>query len=93
MNCRSDIWRDHEAACDELIKRLQREREASRTCARRLRQAPMILLGINGGMGNHDCATMPLDVVDLEHAWIRYARPKTGRGSPAAPRHLALGLD
>ena len=54
----------------------------------------MILLGINGGMGNHDCATMPLDVVDLEHAWIRYARPKTGRGcaGSATPFGFGLGL-
>ncbi len=49
----------------------------------------MILLGVNGGMGNHDCATMPLDVVDLDHRWIRYARPKTGitpAPTPAARR-------
>lgn len=38
----------------------------------------MILLGANGGMGNTDCARLPLEAVDLERGWIRYARPKTG---------------
>jgi len=38
----------------------------------------MILLGINGGFGNIDCARLPISAVDWEHAVIRFARPKTG---------------
>lgn len=38
----------------------------------------MVLLGINCGFGNHDCATLPLSALDLEGAWIRFPRPKTG---------------
>ena len=38
----------------------------------------MILLGLNCGFGNSDCAKLPLDVVDLERGWIDWARPKTG---------------
>jgi integrase len=38
----------------------------------------MILLGINCGFGNHDCATLPLSAVDLEAGWLNYPRPKTG---------------
>ena len=37
----------------------------------------MILLGINGGMGNTDVAELPLDAVDLHEGWIDYPRPKT----------------
>jgi integrase len=37
----------------------------------------MILLGINCGFGNRDCATLPLGAVDLERGWISYPRPKT----------------
>jgi integrase len=38
----------------------------------------MILLGINAGFGNSDCATLPLDALDLQGGWLDYARPKTG---------------
>jgi integrase len=38
----------------------------------------MILLGINCGFGNHDCATLPLAALDLTGAWLDYPRPKTG---------------
>lgn len=38
----------------------------------------MILLGINGGMGNNDVATLPLTAVDLKRGWLNYPRPKTG---------------
>ncbi|MCZ6654329.1 MAG: tyrosine-type recombinase/integrase [Planctomycetota bacterium] len=37
-----------------------------------------ILLGINGGFGNTDCATLPTQAVDLNGGIISYARPKTG---------------
>jgi integrase len=38
----------------------------------------MILLGVNCGFGNHDCATLTLSAVDLDRGWIDHARPKTG---------------
>lgn len=40
----------------------------------------MILLGINGGMGNNDVATLPLSAIDLKRGWLNYPRPKTGIG-------------
>ena len=38
----------------------------------------MILLGINCGMGNTDCATFTLPILDLKTGWIDYGRRKTG---------------
>lgn len=38
----------------------------------------MILLGLNGGLGNHDVASLPEWAVDLEAGWIDFPRPKTG---------------
>lgn len=38
----------------------------------------MILLGVNCGFGNSDVGTLPLDAVNLDTAWLNYARPKTG---------------
>jgi integrase len=38
----------------------------------------MILLGVNAGFGNGDCATLPLASLDLERGWLDYPRPKTG---------------
>jgi integrase len=40
----------------------------------------MILLGLNGGLGNFDCATLPLSAVNLDTGWLNYPRPKTGIG-------------
>jgi integrase len=37
----------------------------------------MILLGINCGFGNSDCATLPKSALDLERGWVDYPRPKT----------------
>ena len=38
----------------------------------------MILLGLNCGFGNHDCAMLPIEALDLEGGWIDFPRPKTG---------------
>jgi hypothetical protein len=38
----------------------------------------MIALGINGGMGNTDCARLPIQAVDLDRAVTESDRPKTG---------------
>jgi integrase len=40
----------------------------------------MILLGLNAGLGNNDCATLPLSAVNLETGWLNFPRPKTGIG-------------
>ena len=37
----------------------------------------MVLLGINAGFGNTDCASLPLSAVDLKNGWINFPRPKT----------------
>jgi integrase len=38
----------------------------------------IVLLGVNAGIGNSDCANLPLSALDLERGWIDYPRPKTG---------------
>lgn len=38
-----------------------------------------ILLGLNCGFGNRDCATLPLSAVDLESDWIEFPRAKNAR--------------
>jgi integrase len=38
----------------------------------------MIYLGINGGLGNHDCGTLPRRALDLDAGWLEFPRPKTG---------------
>lgn len=38
----------------------------------------MILLGVNAGFGNNDCATLTRSAIDLKTGWLSYARPKTG---------------
>jgi len=38
----------------------------------------MILIGCNCGFGNSDMGNLPLSALDLDDAWINFARPKTG---------------
>jgi integrase len=38
----------------------------------------MILLGINAGMGNSDCGTLPTSALDLDAGFLDHPRPKTG---------------
>jgi integrase len=38
----------------------------------------MILLGVNCGFGNSDCATLPFKALDLKAGWVDHPRPKTG---------------
>jgi integrase len=38
----------------------------------------MILLGINGGFGNTDCARLPVSALNLKAGWLDFPRPKTG---------------
>jgi len=45
----------------------------------------MVLLGINCGFGNNDCATLTFANLDLEGGWHSHPRPKTG-----VPRRCSL---
>jgi integrase len=38
----------------------------------------MIYLGINCGLGNNDCAKLPMKALDLSGGWLDFGRPKTG---------------
>lgn len=38
----------------------------------------IVLLGINGGLGNNDLALLPFNALDMESGWLDYPRPKTG---------------
>jgi integrase len=51
----------------------------------------MILLALNAGFGNGDCAQLPRSALDLEGGWVHYARPKTGieRRCPLWPETVA----
>lgn len=51
----------------------------------------MILLGINGGLGNTDVANLPRSALNLKHGWLNYARCKTGidRHIPLWPETIA----
>ena len=41
-------------------------------------QKSMVLLAINGGLGNHDVATLPIKAINIKSGWLTYPRPKTG---------------
>jgi len=51
----------------------------------------MILLGINGGLGNTDVANLPMPALNLRTGWLDYARGKTGieRRIPLWPETVA----
>lgn len=51
----------------------------------------MILLGVNCGFGNTDCAALTFDGLDLAGGWIDFPRPKTGiaRRCPLWPETVA----
>jgi integrase len=51
----------------------------------------IILLGVNAGFGNHDCATLPEAALDLDAGWLSFPRPKTGiaRRCPLWPETVA----
>ncbi len=45
----------------------------------------MLLLGINGALGNTDLALLPIKAINLAGGWLDYPRPKTG-----IPRRIKL---
>jgi integrase len=50
-----------------------------------------VLLAINCGFGNSDCATLTFDTLDLENGWHNHPRPKTNtsRRCPLWPETVA----
>jgi integrase len=44
-----------------------------------------VLLALNAGFGNGDCAALPIKAIDLDAGWIDFPRPKTG-----VPRRVPL---
>ncbi len=55
-----------------------------------LHMRAVTLLGINCGFGPTDCATLPIDAVELANGWIRWARVKTetDRNCPLWPETI-----
>ena len=51
----------------------------------------MILLALNGGLGNSDVGKLPLSALDLKRGWLNFPRPKTGidRRIPLWPETVA----
>jgi integrase len=51
----------------------------------------MILLGVNCGLGNTDCAGLTRSAINLDTGWLDYPRPKTGilRRCPLWPETIA----
>jgi integrase len=51
----------------------------------------MVLLGVNCGFGNKDCAELRPTHIDLEHGWVYFPRVKTGieRRCPLWPETVA----
>ena len=45
----------------------------------------MILLGVNCGLGNHDCGMLPISALNFDTRMLNFPRPKTG-----IPRRAAL---
>ena len=41
-----------------------------------LQMKAMILLAVNGGLGNSDIANLPLSAIDLQSAWLDFPRPR-----------------
>jgi integrase len=70
------VLRRHRAKRGELMLEADRLRALIGDARQPLKA--MILLGINAGFGNMDCATLPLSAVNLDTGWLDYPRPKTG---------------
>lgn len=66
--------RNKKAARDFSAKEIRDLLDAAHTTNLRA----MILLGVNCGFGNRDCASLPEEAVDLGKGWVEHARRKTG---------------
>jgi integrase len=72
------VMRRHKAQAGEKMLEADQLRALLAAAGRPLKA--MILLGVNCGFGNGDCATLPLSALDLGAGWLDYPRPKTGIG-------------
>jgi integrase len=83
------VLRRHRAANGEKMLEAPQLRQLIDDASVPLRA--MILLGLNGGFGNSDLATLPLSALDLETGWVDFPRPKTGiaRRCPLWPETVA----
>jgi integrase len=73
-------------AADEIRSMLDHCAKTSKLALR-----AMILLGVGSGLGNHDCASLRPQNIDLARGWLLYPRPKTGvqRRSKLWPETIA----
>ena len=72
------VMRQHRAAKGKRIFAPQDIHDLLEIATSELRA--MILLAVNCGFGNRDCATLPVNAVDLQSGWVTFPRPKTGIG-------------
>lgn len=70
--------RMNKAASGERMLEPEQLRKIIETAPTQLKA--MVLLGLNAGLGNTDCASLPLSAVNIKTAWLNYPRPKTGVG-------------
>jgi integrase len=78
----TSVLRRHRAKNGERMLKADELRRLLNTAPLQLKA--MILLGVNCGFNNKDCADLPLKALDLDGGWISFPRPKTGipRRSP-----------
>jgi integrase len=83
------VLRPHRAQSGERMLEADQLRRLIEAAGQPLKA--MILLGVNCGFGNTDCATLPLAALDLDASWVNFPRPKTGIGrrSPLWPETVA----
>jgi integrase len=70
------VLRRHRAKAGEKLLAADQLRDTIEAAGVPLRA--MILLGINAGFGNTDCASLPAAALDLDGGWLDFPRPKTG---------------
>ncbi|QJW98184.1 tyrosine-type recombinase/integrase [Frigoriglobus tundricola] len=71
------VLRRHKAKSGPKIFTAEEVRELLDRAPDTLMKA-VVLLGVNAGFGNADCAELPMSAVNLETGWIDFPRPKTG---------------
>lgn len=83
------VLRRHRAKAGERMLEADQLRRVIDAAAAPLRA--MVLLGLNGGLGNFDCSSLPTSALDLNAGWLDYPRPKTGIGRrvPLWPETIA----
>jgi len=72
----ASVLRRHKAKSGEQMIEAAEIRQLLDTAPAQLEA--MILLGVNCGFNNKDCADLPLSAIDLDAGWINFPRPKTG---------------